>query len=136
VKRVSALMTKSLHAPINLQVRRDIPAVVVDADQIRQIVTDLLTNALQAVPRTGVHVNVRTEAARNVLVIQIADDGHGMDEHTLSHAMDPFFSNRPAGRSVGMGLPRAQQFAAAHGGKVELRSTLGEGTLATVTIPL
>ena len=112
------------------------PAVQLDAEQVRQIVVELITNALQAVPRTGVHVNVRIEPAAAALIIQIADDGHGMDEHTLAHAMDPFFSNRPAGRSVGMGLPRAQQFAAAHGGKIELRSNPGEGTLATVTIPL
>ncbi len=136
VKQVSKQVPKNMHAPINLQMRKDLPVVQVDADQLRQIITDLLINALQAVPKTGVHVSGRLDAARRALVIQIADDGHGMDEHTLAHAMDPFFSNRPAGRSVGMGLPRAQQFAAAHGGRIELRSTPGEGTLATVTLPL
>ena len=136
VKRISKQVPKNMHAPINLQIRKDMPVVQVDADQVKQIIADLLINALQAVPKTGVHVSCRVDAARHGLVIQVADDGHGMDEHTLAHAMDPFFSNRPAGRSVGMGLPRAQQLAAAHGGKVELRSTLGEGTLATVTLPL
>jgi len=136
VKRIHQQIPKNLHAPINLQVRKDMPVVQVDGELLRQVVSELLTNALQALPRTGVHVNVRVEPARQSLIIQVADDGHGMDEHTLAHAMDPFFSNRPAGRSVGMGLPRAQQFAAAHHGKVELRSTPGEGTLATVTIPL
>ena len=136
VKRISQQVPKNLHAPINLQVRKDMPVVQMDPDQIRQIVTDLVINALQSLPKTGVHVSCRLDSARQALVIQVADDGHGMDDHTLAHAMDPFFSNRPAGRSVGMGLPRAQQLAAAHGGKVELRSTLGEGTLATVTLPL
>jgi len=136
VKRVNKQVSKNMHSPINLQMRKDVPVVQVDADQLRQIVCDLLLNALQAVPKTGVHVSGRIDSARKSLVIQIADDGHGMDEHTLAHAMDPFFSNRPAGRSVGMGLPRAQQYAAAHGGRIELRSTQGEGTLATVILPL
>lgn len=136
VKKVSAALPKNLHAPVYLKASRDMPAVWVDPQQIEQIVTDLLTNALQALPKTAVNVNARIDAHRRTLTIQVSDDGVGMDEHTLSHAMDPFFSARPAGRNVGMGLPRANQLAAAHGGTVALRSTLGEGTLATVSIPL
>ncbi|MEM9253407.1 MAG: ATP-binding protein, partial [Planctomycetota bacterium] len=70
------------------------------------------------------------------LLVKVIDDGDGMDGHTLDHALDPFFSNKPAGRRVGMGLPRAGQLAAAHGGRVDLRSELGHGTTATLVLPL
>ena len=74
--------------------------------------------------------------AGRTLLIQVTDDGDGMDPHTLRHAPDPFFSAKPAGRQVGMGLPRAQQLAGAHGGSVRLRSEAGRGTVATLMIPL
>ena len=80
----------------------------------------------------------RAEYAQHAALLRIlvTDDGDGMDRHTLRHALDPFFSNKPAGRQVGMGLPRAQQLAAAHGGSVGLRSEAGTGTVATLLIPL
>jgi two-component system sensor histidine kinase RegB len=59
-----------------------------------------------------------------------------MDAHTLSHATDPFFSAKAAGRQVGMGLSRVAQLAEAHGGRIDLRSTPGRGTTATLTLPL
>ncbi|MEX2214699.1 MAG: HDOD domain-containing protein, partial [Phycisphaeraceae bacterium] len=136
VKRLSKGLPRNLHCPINLQVRKEMPTVWVDGEQIRLIILELLTNAIQASPRTGVHLSARIDPVRSALVIQVTDDGSGMDAHTLAHAMDPFFSARAAGRGVGMGLPRAGQFAAAHDGSIELRSTAGEGTLATVILPL
>ncbi len=136
VKRLRQKLNPHLHCPINLQLKKEMPTVLVDGNHMRQIVHDLVLNAVQAQPKTAVHVSARIDVARNLLIIQVSDDGVGMDEHTLTHAMDPFFSSRPAGRGVGMGLPRAQQLATTHGGKIELRSTMGEGTLATVTIPL
>jgi signal transduction histidine kinase len=69
-------------------------------------------------------------------VIHVADDGEGMDGRTLSHAFDPFFSAKPAGRQVGMGLSRAQQLIAAHGGRIDLASQPGKGTTATLILPI
>ena len=70
------------------------------------------------------------------MIIQVVDDGDGMDEHTLSHAFDPFFSAKPAGRQVGMGLPRARQLVLTHGGRLDLHSKPDSGTVATITLPL
>jgi signal transduction histidine kinase len=136
VKALKRQLPPALSTSISLQIRKDMPTVWIDPTHVRQIVIDLLLNAIQAAPKTGIHLNARVDPTRQALVIQVSDDGHGMDEYTLSHAFDPFFSNRHAGRGVGMGLPRAQQLAATHHGKVDLRSTPGAGTLATVTLPL
>ena len=87
-------------------------------------------------PAAGLHVEVRRDPDGSAARVSVIDDGQGMDEHTLSHALDPFFSAKPAGRRVGMGLPRAQQILIAHHGTLELRSTAGEGTVASFTLPL
>ncbi len=122
--------------PIYLQVKEDLPSLEVDPEQLQQAVSELVHNAIQASPKDSVSVQARVVSAEHLLLIQVVDDGDGMDQHTLDHAMDPFFSDKPAGRRVGMGLPRAQQLALAHGGRLDLRSTPGEGTVATLTIPL
>lgn len=136
VKRARAEHKGEQPAPVDLQIKSKLPLLSVDAQQISQALLELISNALQAAPKLGVHVAARIEPIERHLIIQVTDDGVGMDAHTLAHAMDPFFSAKPAGRRVGMGLPRARQLAAAHGGWIELRSTLGEGTLAALVLPL
>jgi len=121
---------------VSLQVSRDMPQVGLDAEMIGRAVDELLLNAFQAQPKSAVALAARLEPEGRRLVIQVIDDGMGMDEHTLAHAMDPFFSAKTAGRRVGMGLTRAQQYAAAHGGGIDLRSAIGEGTTATMNIAL
>lgn len=120
---------------IYLQMKKEIPIVNLDPAQISQAVNELMGNAIQSCPRTLVQLTAAT-TPDNELMIQISDDGVGMDEHTLAHAMDPFFSAKPAGRRAGMGLPRAQQLAAAHGGRIELRSSHPRGSVVTLFIPM
>lgn len=147
---------------IDLQMPDVLPAVEIDAAQIDRAVTELLFNAVQAEPKSAVLVKVvidppfdtpgneadsgesfvpvsedaSADHVSRTLHIQVTDDGEGMDDHTLNHALDPFFSAKSAGRQVGMGLPRAQQLAQAHGGSVRLRSDAGKGTVATLSIAL
>jgi len=122
--------------PISLQFRSSLPPVNLDPDQIGQAVTDLLLNAVQSLPKTAVHATAYTDEAGKAMVIQIVDDGKGMDQHTLAHAMDPFFSSKAAGRQMGMGLTRAQIFVQAHQGTLQLKSAPNSGTVATITLPL
>ncbi|MEM1446075.1 MAG: HDOD domain-containing protein [Planctomycetota bacterium] len=123
----------------SIQSADQLPRCDVDAEQIDRAMTELLMNAVQAEPKHGVVVKARIDHANTphaTLVLQVIDDGTGMDEHTLAHATDPFFSAKPAGRQVGMGLSRVAQLAEAHNGRIDLRSTPGRGTTATLTLPL
>lgn len=121
---------------IDLKIKSKLPVMTVDPEMVSLSISELIYNAIQSHPRTWVHVTAQVDPAERRFVIQVIDDGVGMDSHTLAHAMDPFFSAKPAGRRVGMGLPRAQQLIAAHNGRIELRSTTGEGTIAAISLPL
>ena len=66
----------------------------------------------------------------------MADDGVGMNEETLAHAFDPFYSSRPAGRRTGLGLARARRLVELNGGVIEIDSTPGEGTTARIVLPV
>ncbi|MCX5662657.1 MAG: HDOD domain-containing protein [Planctomycetota bacterium] len=123
-------------APVDLKIKSKLPVVRLDPDQISQAIAELILNAVQAQPKTGVQVIVQADKTAKQLTIQVVDDGVGMDGHTLAHAMDPFFSSKPAGRRIGMGLPRAQQLVSTHSGWIQLRSAPGVGTTATLTLPL
>ncbi len=119
-----------------LKVQGELPILHGDPQQVRDVMRVLLFNAVQSHPKTGVQVIAQVEPGGGSLVVQVADDGEGMDPYTLEHAMDPFFSAKTAGRRVGMGLSRARQWISGHGGRLELRSRLGQGTVATFFLPL
>lgn len=125
---------------IAYRARQALPRVSIDPDQVREAMMSLLQNAVEARVESGIEVVAQLgaddETGRETVVVQVRDDGVGMDRTTLNHAFDPFFSDRPAGRGMGMGLPRAQRIVQSHGGTLELRSTPGEGTVATVTLPV
>ncbi len=120
----------------NLRVEPATLQAQMDPQQIKDALVELILNAYQSQPKSSITLAARLLDGSRQLLLEVIDDGTGMDEHTLAHAMDPFFSNRPAGRRIGMGLPRAQLLAAAHGGRVELRSIAGKGTTASILLPL
>jgi signal transduction histidine kinase/HD-like signal output (HDOD) protein len=120
----------------SLKLRGDIPNMQADAEQLRGVLRELLNNAVQSNPTSSVQVTAQVEPGGESVVVQVSDDGDGMDPYTLEHAPDPFFSAKSAGRRVGMGLSRAGQWLSGHGGRLELRSRRGEGTVATFFLPL
>ena len=122
--------------PISLHIKSQLPEVFMDRTQISDAIREVLLNAVQSMPKTSIHVTARVDSEQRYLVMQVSDDGKGMDAYTLSHATDPFFSAKAAGRQIGMGLARVEQLVTGHGGKLELRSTVGAGTTVTLTIPL
>ncbi len=122
--------------PFYVKVQQDLEPVSIDPELVGLALTELLKNAAQSSRVQSIQLSARLNQKQNQLLIEVADDGAGMDDHTLSHAVDPFFSARLAGRGVGMGLCRAKQWAAAHHGTLELRSTQGRGALARLKLSL
>lgn len=114
----------------------DVPPVTADPEQVTAALTEILLNALQATEenRGGVTVHAASDAHSRRVVLTVADEGAGMDEQTLKHAFDPFFSAMPAGRRRGMGLAKAMRWIEAIGGTIRVESRAGHGTRVTVAL--
>ncbi len=107
-----------------------------DADALHQVVVNLLTNALQAMPDGGtLHVTVARRGADAAITVR--DSGHGIAAADLPHIFEPFFSNRGHGeRGTGLGLSVSYGIVTAHGGSIEVASPPGQGASFTVLLPL
>jgi signal transduction histidine kinase len=115
----------------------DVPSVTVDKDQIVAALVEVIENSLAATDPSKGHLGVHAafDAYSTRVAVTITDDGMGMDEATLRRAFDPFFSQRPAGRRRGMGLPKAQRWIEASGGSIRLESRLNQGTRVVILLP-
>jgi len=107
-----------------------LPPQLVDGNQLRQAVLNVIRNAVEAGGRT-LRMHGRLEASE--VVVALADDGPGMTEAELSRATDPFFSTKASG--TGLGLAIVRQILEDHGGRVTLRSAPGEGTVVELRWP-
>ena len=95
-------------------------------NQIREVLVNVLFNAIDALPRGGV-ITVAVEDAGEFVKLSVKDDGEGMPEEVLANCRRPFYSTK--GESgTGMGLAMAANVLEAHGGKLEIRSSPGQGT--------
>lgn len=120
---------------VRMSVSENAPAMVfMDPAQLRWVVAELLTNAAQAAPKSGIWVRVGTGGASGRLTITVEDDGDGMSQQTLTHACDPFYSAKSAGRRPGLGLARARRLIEAHGGSIEFVSSPETGTRVSIVL--
>jgi signal transduction histidine kinase len=112
-------------------------AVYADPDQLRELLNAVISNAVEATdPKTGrLQINSASCPSDETVRIVVEDDGGGMTPDVLEHAVDPFFSSRPAGRGRGLGLSRAYRLAEINGGRLWLESTLNVGTIVTIELP-
>ncbi|HEX9124518.1 MAG TPA: ATP-binding protein [Actinomycetota bacterium] len=121
----------------DVRLAADLAEVVVEADatRIRQIVTNLLSNALKFTPPGG-EVRLGLGVDNDDAVITVADTGPGIPPDELPHVFDRFFRGRSsrAGGS-GIGLTVARELVQAHGGDLQVASELGRGTIFTVRVP-
>jgi PAS domain S-box-containing protein len=114
--------------------------IVLDADasQIEDAVLNLIINAIEAIEDHGrIIVSVRQQDSEELgeeAVIAVEDTGHGISEEDLSRIFNPFFTTTKGG--TGLGLPAVRRIARAHGGRVEVKSTLGQGSTFRIHLPL
>lgn len=115
----------------------DLPPVHADAGQVRQVVTNLVMNAVHAVGDAGGGtITIETRAADDAVELVVRDTGPGMDEATARRVFDPFFTTKDVGVGTGLGLSVVQGIVAAHGGAISLETGPGEGACFTVRLPV
>ncbi len=112
----------------------ELPRILVDPDQLRQVAINLILNAGNAMERGG-RLVVRTELDRDeYLLIAFSDSGSGIAEEHLERIFEPFFTTKA--RGTGLGLAITKQIVDMHGGRITIESKVNEGTTVTVRLPI
>ncbi len=132
---------------IVMDLDRNLPPVWVDADLIKQVIMNMLVNAQHAIEHEG-NITVRSRrfpeprspepgtAPVPMVEISIIDTGCGIPEKNLKRIFDPFFTSKEVGKGTGLGLSVSHGIVRAHGGVIEVESTLGKGSTFRIYLPL
>lgn len=123
--------------------------IMADPGQLDQVIINLTTNALDAMPGGGrILISTRLESKKMLslesgeqvetpcAVLEVADSGTGMDRQTVERIFDPFFTTKDIGKGTGLGLAIAYGIITQHRGRIDVKSEPGQGTVFTIYLPL
>ncbi len=128
---------QALAAGIHIDIRTemgDVPTVPGNEAELREVLVDLIFNAIDAIPRRGT-ITIRTAVQGRWLVLTVADDGIGMSEEIKARCLEPFFSTKED-QGTGLGLGSVYGIARRHQGEIDIQSQQGRGTSVAVSLPL
>jgi two-component system sensor histidine kinase BaeS len=129
IRDAAASFTK----PIAVDLPNELPSVEVDPMRIREVLLNLLANAMQHAPEGD--VTIRVEMRARTIMIRVIDDGPGIPADELPRLFERFRKGR-ASHGSGLGLSIARKLVLAHGGTIAVESAEGVGTTVTVTLPV
>ena len=114
----------------------DLPSISADANQLSQILMNLLLNAAQATPSGGT-IAVLAEKVRfsEMVELRVRDTGCGIPADILPHVFEPFFTTK-RGKGTGLGLSITQNYVRSHGGDIQVESVPDSGTTVRITLPM
>jgi CheY-like chemotaxis protein len=127
------------HFPLRL------PKALADPNQLELALLNLAMNARDAMPKGGSITIAAKEVTASAdpllkpghyICVSLTDTGTGMDEQTLEHALEPFFTTKGVGKGTGLGLPMVHGMAEQSGGKLALKSKPGQGTTVQIYLPV
>ncbi|MGH9900350.1 MAG: ATP-binding protein [Pyrinomonadaceae bacterium] len=124
-------------ASVEVSLDERVGEVMTDESMVRQIIDNLLNNALDALDARagGGRITVSTALDGERLIVEVADDGPGIPHDVLARVFDPFFTTKESGRGSGLGLPVSLTLAEAVGGALTVESKLGAGSRFRLWIP-
>jgi two-component system sensor histidine kinase AtoS len=118
---------------IDTEFAAGVPLVWADADQLKQVLVNLISNAVQAMEVGGGTISVRVWDDDDLVFVSVADTGPGIPADALPRVFDPFYSTRDDG--TGLGLTIVHRIIDQHGGRIDVESTPGVGTRFTLALP-
>ncbi len=131
-------LTEYLTRKGNVEVHTNIPDTAVmatyDPQQMEQVLINLLTNAVQAMPDGG-HLTFDLSRGESEIELKVIDTGIGIAAENLPRIFDPFFTTKPEGEGTGLGLSVSYGIITRHGGRIEVSSETGKGTIFTIHLP-
>ena len=123
----------------NIQVIKELsvslPRIMADFDQLIQVCTNLILNAIQAMPQGG-NLTLRTSSDGSQVKIECQDTGHGISSENMGRLFTPFFTTKHMVKGVGLGLAVSYGIIQRHKGRIEVQSREGEGTTFSIYLPL
>jgi PAS domain S-box-containing protein len=129
-------MIRKTDARLGLDVDDELPPVFAVRGQLQQVVINLVTNALHALPGSGGIIRVSTFRHGGEMVgLSVEDNGHGIRAEDRGRIFEPFFTTKVDGRGTGLGLSIVRNIVDAHRGEIDVDSLPGRGTLFKVILP-
>ncbi len=134
--RLAALLAERHDVRIETTLATDLPSPLMSAPSILQVLRNLTTNAIQAMPQGGLlTIATRFDPSTRRIELEVADTGTGLEPDALAHLFEPFFTTKPTG--TGLGLAIAREIALAHRGDLLVRSRPGKpGASFTLILPV
>ena len=133
-----AIRTSSIE--VTLDLAPDIPLILADADQLHQVLLNLIINAQQSLqeqpPPRRIRIRSRFDAVARVLRITVADNGPGIPAHLRARVFEPYFTTKPMGIGTGVGLAVSLGIIEAHGGTLTVDAPVEGGAAFSVTLPV
>jgi two-component system NtrC family sensor kinase len=133
-----AIRTSSVE--VELDLAADVPLVHADADQLHQVLLNLIINAQQALqdraPPRRIRISSRFDAVADSIRITVADNGPGIPAHLRARVFEPYFTTKPTGLGLGVGLAVSLGIVEAHGGTLGVECPAGGGAVFTIALPV
>ena len=136
--QATLLMAKPALRRIDVERRLgEVPSITCSPSQVNQVLLNLVNNAAQAMdkPRGCITVVTRRHGD-DAVAIDVEDNGRGIAPENLPRIFDPFYTTKEVGKGTGLGLSIAYKIVSQHGGRIDVRSKPGEGTVVTVILPV
>ncbi|WP_108651041.1 ATP-binding protein [Dongshaea marina] len=114
---------------------KSIPEIMGHRGQLAQVILNLLLNAAHAIDKGG-EIQVRTHSTQGEVMVEIKDNGHGIEPELMDKLFTPFFTTRQVGEGTGLGLSISHGIIRAHGGEIKVSSEPGKGTCFSLHLPL
>ena len=121
---------------VEVEARKNLPLVHASEEQLVQVVMALLLNAMDAMEERGtITLRTRADEARAAVLVEVVDQGDGIRSSELSKIFEPFYTTKPPGRGTGLGLSICYSLVAEHGGRIEVDSVVGHGSVFRIVLP-
>lgn len=133
--RLTTYLTRQAHVKVILDAPPQPVMANYDAQQIEQVLLNLVTNAIHAMPSGGT-LRIHLSQAPEAVAIAVQDSGTGIPPEHLNRIFDPFFTTKPPGEGTGLGLSVSYGMVSCHHGEIKVESTVGQGTTFTVLLPV
>ena len=133
--RLNDFLTRRANVRVVMDLTPQTVLTSYDAQQIEQVMINLIQNAVQAMPSGGT-LTIGVHQDLKWVEIEVRDSGVGIPAKNLGRIFDPFFTTKAPGEGTGLGLSVSYGIVAQHGGRIDVRSELGRGTVFTIRLPV